>query len=308
MIYNTDGSAKDTVHCQICAIGYHPSKDGRSCVPCHESFAKVIHDPKTAKAALSSGTCYCPDKDKEYKLMEGVCFSASELRDLEFKDSFKLDYERSSIESYVLKEHLRLAYLFCKADMHNQTACQILANLCTLNLHSFGAESIKTACDLHKSMSTVTTHVPIYNPKLFYSEFEANNMLSRTHDIPHQFNMDFSSYSSDINITTVKFSFDGKYLGLSDLSDHIPCSDPPLVQGISRKFGATYKTHCSMGIQQLWEKYRKEEMIFLDPYVSIVGGYNNDHKLYEIPVKIQNFKRNGVKINMVKFDKQVVLS
>lgn len=139
-----------------------------------------------------------------------------------------------------------------------------------------------------------------YLPRLYYNDFDAHVLLQKLNEIPLQFNTDFSSDSSNVNITTAKFSFDGKFLGLSDLSEHIPCSDPPEAQGLSRKFGTSYVTRCSMGVQQLWKKYRQGEMLFLDPFLSHQGGYNNDLRLYNLPVRIINFRKNGVRANMVR--------
>ena len=254
----------------------------------------------------SNGTCLC--QSNGHTLIDGVCFPNSDLKDstsLDTKNAFKLDYERHRLESRIFKENLRSAHILCKEkeDNGNQTACQVLANLCTLNLHSVEtSEPGARVCDLFwklRGANSNSQHIR-HIPKLYYAEYEAPSLLTRHTEIPHQYNMDFSSHSSDINITTAKFSFDGKFLGLSDLNEHIPCSDPPLVQGISRKFGATYKTHCSMGIQELWEKYKKEEMYFLEPHVSYQAGYHAQRHLYNLPVKILNFKKNGLKANLVR--------
>ncbi|CAL8079935.1 unnamed protein product [Orchesella dallaii] len=302
VIYNLDGTPKEKVVCEKCANGYHPSSNLRTCIPCHPSF---IHDKS------GNGTCSCPESD--HKIIDGVCFPIPDRKErdpginLDTKNAFKIDYDRHRADSYIFKEHLRLSNLLCKEDKQNQTACQILANLCTLNLHNYGYES--TACDLYRKVfSGAVSHPPPYVPRLYYTDIEAPAVLAKSTAIPQKYNMDFSSRSSDINITTAKFTFDGKFLGLSDLSESIPCSDPPLVQGISRKFGSTYKTHCSMGIQQLWEKYKKEPMTFLDPYVSYLDGYNFETHLYSIPVKIINFKRSGLRTNVMddKYQWQLV--
>lgn len=304
VIYNLNGTPKKSVECERCSAGYQPSADLRSCIPCHSSFWMLLNKNNSDLLANFKGTCHCPESG--YRNVNGVCLPNSNSDqdqdsvrlDTSSSTAFKLEYERHQLDSSIFREHIRLSSLMCKGDKRNQTACQILANLCTLNLHSYDSESPTTACNIYHKLQSGATHSQ-HVPKLYHREFDNSGLFNKP-IIPQQFNMDFSSHSSDINITTAKFSFDGKFLGLSDLSDHIPCSDPPLVQGISRKFGATYKTHCTMGIQELWKKYKYHDMYFLDPYVSYRrSGQNSELDLYNIPVKVLNFRKMGEKTNLV---------
>lgn len=80
-----------------------------------------------------NGTCPCPN-DKGRKDVDGACVYTRDSA-IDPKISYKIRYDGHEMESQIFKDHIRLAHLLCKNDLHNQTACQILANLCTLDLH-----------------------------------------------------------------------------------------------------------------------------------------------------------------------------
>lgn len=172
----------------------------------------------------------------------------------------------------------------------------MLANMCTLNLHSYGEEW--TACRLYRAaLPGSVTHPPSHIPKIYYSDVEAPSVLIRATTIPHIHNTDFSSSSSDINITLARFSFDGHFLGLSELEDLLPCRESKLILQAGRKFGTTSKASCSVGIQDLWKAFQTR-MEFVDSYVSYEDKVKGK-QLYPVPIKIQSFKRNGILVNTV---------
>lgn len=176
----------------------------------------------------------------------------------------------------------------------------MLANMCTLNLHTYGEEW--TACRLYRSSLTSVNHPPSHIPKIYYSDVEAPSVLIRSTTIPHTHDMRYDYPTSDVNISVAQFSFTGKFLGLSALEDVIPCAQPKKVLRAGRKFGTNFKAKCEMRMKDVWNKFHGK-MIFLDPYASYeeVKGKSNNKivQLHPVPVKIANFKRNGVKVNTI---------
>jgi len=188
--------------------------------------------------------------------------------------------------------------VFILQSFKNETACQTLANLCTLNMHSFGEGW--NVCSLFRSVfSGPITHPPSYVPKLYYSDTEASSLLIRTTAIPHQFTRDFSSTESNVNVVVARFSLHGEFLGISRLSDLVPCIEYASVRRISEKFGSNYKSSCELQVLDYVRNQGGNKMEFLEPYLQVTDEIKKIEHLYAIPVKVLNFERNREKLNMV---------
>ncbi|OXA59378.1 Meckelin [Folsomia candida] len=265
--YSPDGSPLRRLECTKCGVGFHPSTSQRRCVPCHPSFASGENE---------NGTCRC--SEVSHSEFGGVCFTQQELDDPLFdaKSAYKIEYDGFK-------------------GQRNQTACQMLGNMCTLNLHTYGEDW--TACRLYRIVGRLTP-LPNHIPKIYYSEVEAPSVLIRSSTIPHTHDMRYDQSSSDVNITLSKFSFKGQFLGLAAIDDVIPCREPKKVLQIGRKFGTNFKAKCEMNLKDIWDQFNGNT-IFLDPYVSYeeVKGKNKQIQLYPVPIKTLNFKRNGIKVN-----------
>jgi hypothetical protein len=132
---------------------------------------------------------------------------------------------------------------------------------------------------------------------LFLHTYEFTGLGSETEFRKVNFSILFRKHLQ-INISVARWSLDGRFLGLSDLEDVLPCKESKTLLSTGRAFGTTFRTSCSFSFD------RNSKLEFLDPYLTYyeegkVGASGSRKSLYPLPLKVSNFKRNGMHPNAV---------
>ncbi|XP_068992594.1 meckelin [Neodiprion pinetum] len=182
------------------------------------------------------------------------------------RSTYLVKYESQHIDSYYFRNELQLAVYLCKNG--NKTACEHMANMCTLTLFT-SLIPCKLFWDKHNS--------PLW---LYYGEGEAPTVLNRK-KISQQYSLDVESNSSRLNITFATFSMNGQYQSISA---------PTLICDLFKniRFGINIEKSCATTAKIL----NDIRMEFFEPYL----GYREGDKmiLYALPVLIRNTNKDEI--------------
>ncbi|PSN51036.1 hypothetical protein C0J52_15421 [Blattella germanica] len=168
-----NGTLKEVFECLNCSGGTVASADGKTCETCLYN-------------------CSCSPSTHES--IGGVCVPLNYLSSWpDEKNSFTIQYESGEkIDSYFFRKHLRLSVYLCKQK--NQTACQIVANMCTMVMYR--DDYMGSPCKLFQDWKHIPTSDSNILPWLYYGEGDAQTVLTRK-KIPAKYSMDLNSKVTD---------------------------------------------------------------------------------------------------------------
>ncbi|CAK8691418.1 unnamed protein product [Clavelina lepadiformis] len=270
--------------------------DAVQCSPCTEPYTGPGSDTGTCVACdtCSSSLCDCADC-----LNDDVCLNnANAISAL----TTALAASQSS-ETYI-DNRVPAAYVGCYYASPNITACQVLSNLCVLELY----DTNQRACALYADVYQEKTNQPnsqlnnidswILNmPWIFYDSPISNNPVFTTEDIlnSNEITTSFSFRGTDtvFDFVVMKYDVNGVYLGWEPATTGLLqlCPDRPSVKSAAFVFGTTYSSTCNL-----------ESATFTDTnlYPSTFYEMNlrytdtdNNVLLFPVPVLITNLGTNS---------------
>ncbi|XP_033219517.1 meckelin [Belonocnema kinseyi] len=242
---NLTGELLETVECLPCSINAYPSTDGK-CLPCND-----IKYSKLTK-------CNCPPES--HMKINQYCFPKNYSYWPELYNSYFVNFQNESIESYYLRMNLQLATYLCKDE--NKTECENLTNMCALTLYANEA-----ACNVLR----------LKPDSLFYKQEEAFSVVN-SRNISQQYNLYKNSNKSKLHIKVVKYSLEGTFESI----------DVPYIFKMLLNIRFGVNTHKQ---QKLMAKELKNmKMEFLEPYLV----YNDESKqfLHPLPILVKQINKN----------------
>ncbi|KAK9497063.1 hypothetical protein O3M35_004443 [Rhynocoris fuscipes] len=252
---NYEYSNISAARCLKCDRGSIPSDDHSKCIWCNPSLPLC--------ACTNSLHFECPSK---------LSWNPS-------SQIYRLDYGGIQLDSVLLRKLLPKSALSCK--FNDSISCQVLANLCVLNLYienGFGPCKI-----LKESMRNKI-------PWLYYPDGEASTILGKV--VHPKFTMDLSSETSHLKIIAHSWQINGSWLGkIEGLSEFEFCQSYEKFK--PGRFAVDYLNNCYFDILKLY----KFQTVFYDLYLE----YKSDNKsfLQPIPILMLDYKRNNKLINKV---------
>ncbi|OAF71066.1 Meckelin [Intoshia linei] len=299
-------------HCLPCNKMTIPDEDKQRCTVCTKNTIYL----------KSFSSCICPVERQS----GSFCFESKDYLPGNSLNLYKTTYGNLNIDSAYFKDNIRTNYGLCMPSINNQTACQILSNMCVLIMYSRTNEltAVNTdACGLYfrqlnldrfskiitvpttKNNTTPTDNTktatsrlqqrdrPIDLPWLYYLEETGNIILS--HNVLEKI---YALPASNLEIEFSKYSLDGKFLGMfSSVGGEIQlCKEGVLRLDSAWKIGVEYKQACTIRAKDLWNTEKYPTNLY-DPFLSsIVEG---ETVLYPIPVLITNYMdKNKNKVNV----------
>ncbi|XP_064467172.1 meckelin-like isoform X2 [Ornithodoros turicata] len=265
--------------CTECPGDTWPNIDRTRCVRCPDEFRLA-----------NTSFCSCP-ADK-YVLTGGTCIPRENL--LPNADSAKfVKYSGSTFPSRLFQSHFQAALHNCKVH-GNETACQVLANFCVLQLYDRDTDG--NACwhylKLGDSPSNSRKERPPNAPWLFYLDDDASSVVYRT-DIPNEFTIKPWKNTSYIYIIAGTYSVQGNFCGLRELNiNEIMLCNLGLQNKDILRFGTAFSHKCHVDVRELWDN---SKTVFYDLFLQSNRG--TWHKFYPIPVKIANIEHKSRRVN-----------
>ncbi|OMJ90235.1 hypothetical protein SteCoe_7436 [Stentor coeruleus] len=285
-----NGEYKDTKECLSCSQNMYPGNWKHSCESCPYPMIRE---------ATSSYDCKCPETGG-YIYSMNSCVKTSDISDAYgteytgnnvFNSIYFFVDSKAGVAQDTITSSATYAYFYYKAadDCGNRESvkgCQILANLCVLNLYYEN----NIQCKLYKKIAALKLKVSASIDSgwkedmawLFYERsakavLENENILMKVTFDP--------SDSSKINLMQFKlaeFSIDGTFLGFQDLSDQLILCPHSLEEAKKfREFGTNVKISCDLDLS--WISSEKKttfyELYFID----------SDGTMHGVPVLITNY-------------------
>ncbi|CAH8862937.1 unnamed protein product [Trichobilharzia szidati] len=253
-----------------------------------------------------SDSCTCPNSP-----VDGVCFpgitpttttdtskSASSTSPVVPKgsDTFTLilpageTSSQKGISSSYFEKQARSATAFCSPAYNNITACQLLANLCTLQLNTlYGAatDSSSTCYEFQKlttqrtSISSDFTSWMNKMPWLYYSPAKGSTVLKDTSLTA------IYKPNSELKVYLAAFKVNGEFLGFQDATQGGQlqlCKDTSARMKAAYQFATAYQQTCELNVDDLFSN-EKYPLIFYDPYIYFYDNTTQAGKLVPIPIR-----------------------
>lgn len=252
----------------------------KACRRYHSSF--LLDDNATVRQECVNG-----EKNSGFTVEGGICFPDSDL--IEKKNNlYKVTYvdEDNPIESSYYGRNLRAAEALCK-KYSNFTACQLFGNLCVL--HDYTGE----VCDRYKALVREkkaklvndNSDWPAYMPWLVYykeTAGEAPDILDKK-EITETFER-----NEDIEFLLVVYTLNGSFVGYENGLDSLQiCKERPSKMASASKFATTYKSSCSVPVDDL----ENMPMFLYDMFIDL------GDKIYPVPVLMENYVSGNEKVN-----------
>ena len=270
----------------------------RQCVACDEDTTLSGEEKQACRRYHSSFLlgnstiileCISTTRDSGYQVVGGICLKDEDLLPVDNK-LYKVTYvdEDKPIDSSFYERNLRAAQALCKKDS-NFTACQLFGNLCVLQDYSGEVckqyKTLVTAPESKANVVNDNSDWPSYLPWLFYYEETAGkapDVLDKE-EITQTFER-----NEDINFILVVYTLNGSFVGYENGLDSLQiCKDRPSKMVAASKFATTYRSSCSVAVDEL----KKVPMFLYDMFLVL------ENKLYPVPVLMENYLKDGKKVN-----------
>ena len=254
----------------------------RECIACNKQNAilgenscgscksKTVVDFDAA-INLTNHTC-------EGNFQGGLLFTFK-ITNLVTNDGFLVDFDRNEQlgSSNYFKNYLNSVYTTCKLE--NKTACQVLANMCTLNLY---IES-SYACKAFYSLKNKFAYLPQlkYPVSLnMYKSAYVQNALGPGKDYIKLGRNKFD------NFLLAEYSLSGQLLSFKkfNLEKIILCNAINFHRMLNEN-QYNFKRTCQVTTQNLIDIYDSTETVFYEIYWDL-----EDDRLLQLPVKVLNYK------------------
>ncbi|CAH8578368.1 unnamed protein product [Heterobilharzia americana] len=197
---------------------------------------------------------------------------------------------QKGISSNYFETQARSATAFCSPAYNNITACQLLANLCTLQLNTLygSGTASSTTCSAFLNLASQRT---AFNsdftswmtkmPWLYYSPAKASTVLKDTSITS------IYSPNSNLQIYLAAFKINGAFLGFQDASQGGQlqlCKDTSARMKAAFQFATSYQQTCELNVDDLFNN-EKYPSIFYDPYIYFYDTTTQSSQLVPIPIR-----------------------
>ncbi|KAJ8686793.1 hypothetical protein QAD02_022587 [Eretmocerus hayati] len=239
-----DGDLLESIKCIQCSESSYPSSDNSKCLACHN-------------ASSSHTSCACPITT--HVRIQDHCFRKNDLDLLDVRNTYLVEFENESIDSYYFRKELRLSVYLCKDG--DKTACERLSNMCALSL-----SEKSVACKVSKSKQD-----PNSFSWMFY-ESGGYPVVTNKKIIPVNYTLDKNHTNNRLNFSVVTFSLDGEFKYID--TPNLFCT---FLNNV--RFGVNVHKQCKIHAKELTTR----EMNFFVPYLM----YNDEKQksyLSSVPV------------------------
>ncbi|CAD8175227.1 unnamed protein product [Paramecium pentaurelia] len=264
--------------CTSCAANAYANAYREQCIPCPD------------KLMVYTGSCECPQSGYIKSYDRCVLSTQKTIGNLIFDSSYIVEYETDQriASSYILNRYqyaISMCYYYSSIN-----ACQLLANLCALQLFDL----TKPICSvfLEELKSKISTSAPALFPSV---NIETINIYQTV--LPQTMKLDDSDSKNRryLNYSIQKYDLEGNMISDTTLrSEFIFCPHSPGDEINSRAFGLNMKISCSLDLDAFLQNY---EMYLYELQVTAVRDDNtiNPQNVYFL---VNNLKdKDGNKPN-----------
>lgn len=276
-----DGTLAASAECITCSAGHTPSVLTHppyiaGCLPCETP-------------AMAAGTCACPLGQTKAL---GQCFvQTAALPSSAFSTIFGDGV--GAIKSNLFETRLAAAISLC--GIGNTTACQLLANLCVLQLYNVNHIACQKYRELAADAANNVNGWPDWPETLPWLYYTPGTAATRSKALALQGSFDTKASAPEVaflRFVVATFDVQGQFLGTEDLTSQVQfCLQRPTLMRAFRRFGTTYRNRCTLALDSP-ELAQHPGLVFYEPYVVDV-----DEQLYPVPVLLRDYARDGFMVN-----------
>ncbi|KAM4688916.1 meckelin [Discoglossus pictus] len=268
-----------------------PNDLGDRCERCHYTYIN------------RSKSCNCIQPNV---LTGGICFSGAAHSLSRVLPTVRYGQLGILLRSEWFSSYLQASAAACLLYT-NQTACQVLGNMCVLNMHSVTSPNAD-ACGLFRYVFTNTASEGVVHsisfwrphlPWLYYGDQPglASRILT-TSAFPTTYSFKASDQQKDTKLQFVAALYDlrGNFLKWKGLNGGLLqlCPDIDSRLDAAFSFGTTYEQKCEIALSKILEDY--PEPVFYDVYLTHPGS-DGQQNLWPIPVLNLNLQYNELFVN-----------
>lgn len=287
--HDENGQKLPQKSCRKCPPGHLVNPDDLySCMPCPDELMLI-----------QQSQCVCPD---EYELIGDSCIfksSANAIRRDYPTDVASIVYYRdielgTSLSSAELKSWTFGTLFFESAvrcqDREEREACQTLGNLCVMQKYEKESAVCRFFAQLSNQRTRPTNGFTDWKESLPWLEYSSDKVLYSS-ELNTQYSLfqvnpipsDWSK-TSTIAFKLAKYDYQGRFLGLEDLTDQLQmCGGNPSNLDRWMRFGTNYENSCNLDLNELLTY----ETVFYDLYIVDVNK-----RIYPCPVKQINYRED----------------
>jgi len=273
-VFHDQNIAQYEQFCQPCPLGTRSDVTTNSCIPCHSSF----HN------------CSCSlDKNTVY---DGICLPNFNLIP-EKANLYQIHYDNGDvITSAHFSTNFQSSIYNCQFGK-NRTACQILANLCTLLNYNYFDAFVQS--DINACTELIRLSKLPEVPFVLYLD-NSRREIYKKNSVHEQFKI-----NSQVNIVAARYTANGQLIDYSTLrlGELQLCKGEPEALNSGFYFGTNFHQKCTLSVKDLWKSTASDanKLILYDLFLMDSKEGDKDIYLYPIPVLIYNLKLNGENIN-----------
>lgn len=276
--FRTREGGLSATDCLTCSSSYFASDNQFSCDEC-------------SNAAMSGSDCNCPGG---FNKLGGSCIPTSAATPSS-SAYFAPFSSVPPITSTLIQNLLPSAYYNCQTGT-NRTACQLLANLCALQMYQLTTDD--NACTLYvnlveagaKGLHGISSW-PVDLPWLYYDESDQpqyNLDVNVKGSFDHSVERNGDTFGK-LQLVVAVYSLRGEFRGFQDLTDQFQLCDPvrPSISDAWLWFGTTFSLSCTVLIQNstLDATVAESDPLFFEPYLVDVNS-SGGTILYPLPVQV----------------------
>lgn len=220
-------------------------------------------------------------------------------QDISITDSSAISASSISSSAPFTAYYLQAA-VACKYELDREQ-CQTLGNLCVLQMYTQSSPACALFDSISNSLSSAaygfaSTQLgwKVALPFLYYSNSDVLTSIALNEQVT------LGGYTaadlSTVSVMSYKlaaYTLNGSFIGFTDLSSQLQlCGVDPTTATQFLRFGLNYENSCQLDLLQLLSN--TNSTIFYTLFV-----LDTNSKLYPVPVKMLNYRVNGVLVNAV---------
>ena len=211
------------------------------------------------------------------------------------------DFTLNSIvhSHYYLKSASQCEY-FQGVSGESLQACQLLGNLCVLNMydeHSVACKQYSTIAQRRLGTYHGQEEWKVTMPWLYYSGDASDVVNDRGLKMKMAFNDEHGNLSTSLTFKLAKYNIDGAFAGIEDLTNQLQYCSNDNINAEWRRFGQAFRIEYSCNVDNLLD----QDMFVYDMYIvddTCKGDTDDFECLYPVPVLNRNFVSDGAFPNM----------
>ena len=269
--YNQTTDYLSTKECIACNSSTYPGSNSYACVECPD--INMIRDPTTFACICISNSYYSSDNTcipQSDQIASGIEENHPVERSMKVIYS-NLVTSQGIISTTIASDTFGYFYMKAAYDCYkysDTTSCQLLGNLCVLQLYNISAD----VCQLYQQLQP---------NRLYYTNNTETFLNSERVSMEITFDPNDNTKVYLLQFMLAQFYLNGTFIGYQNLTDQLVlCPHSYVIGQLYREFGTNVDVVCNLDLSVY---ISTKETIFYELYL-----IDSDNSLIDVPILIKN--------------------